>query len=271
MGRDALDADRGAACIEGFVDHFAELAAVDRVGEVDGELREVDLLGAEKADLLVGDEGDVDVAVRAVFLHDDVEGRHDVGDGRLVVRTEHRGAVGDDDVVAHVLLDFRMLGRAHPQVLFLVQADVAALIAADHLRMDVGAEAGIHSVEMAAPADRRNGLVVGKIARKQCRQHAVFGNLNVDEAEFGKFFGEHAGELALAFGARDDACLPVALARDGHIAQESFKNGFLHDVFSPQRGFSACGWRPASGGAPCCPDGGHGSCRRPDADQRSCY
>ena len=65
MGRDALDADRGAACIEGFVDHFAELAAVDRVGEVDGELREVDLLGAEKADLLVGDEGDVDVAVRA--------------------------------------------------------------------------------------------------------------------------------------------------------------------------------------------------------------
>ena len=63
--------------------------------------------------------------------------------------------------------------------------------------MDVGAEAGIHSVEMAAPADRRNGLVVGKIARKQCRQHAVFGNLNVDEAEFGKFFGEHAGELAL--------------------------------------------------------------------------
>ena len=45
--------------------------------------------------------------------------------------------------------------------------------------------------------------------------------MNVDETEFAKFFGEDLRELALAFRARDDARLRVALRCAGDVAQES--------------------------------------------------
>ena len=143
VGRDALDRQLGVAGIERFPDHFAEFAAVDRVGEVDGELGEVHLAGALFAELFVGNEDDVDVAVRTVLARDDGEGRHDVGDGGLVVGAKHGRAVGDNDVVAHVAFDFRMFGRLEPDVLFLVEADYALKYVDTNYTLDVVNDLGV--------------------------------------------------------------------------------------------------------------------------------
>ena len=104
--------------------------------------------------------------MRTVFARDDGEGRHDVGDGGLVVGAKHGRAVGDDDVVTHVTFDFRMFGRLEPDVLFLVEADVATLIVLDDLRVDVGGEADVDGVHVDDPADHRSLRAFGQVGGK---------------------------------------------------------------------------------------------------------
>ena len=234
VGRDALDRQLGVAGIERFPDHFAEFAAVDRVGEVDGELGEVHLAGALFAELFVGNEDDVDVAVRTVLARDDGEGRHDVGDGGLVVGAKHGRAVGDNDVVAHVAFDFRMFGRLEPDVLFLVEADVAALVVLDDLRVDVGGEADVDGVHVDDPADHRSLRAFGQVGGKLRVDDGMFVDFNVFKAHFTKFAGEHFGEFEFTRVARHAAGLQIALGGNGCIAHEAFEQcGFLvHGRFS---------------------------------------
>ncbi len=104
-GKDDL-AGRGVECLQ---DHLAKFAAVDRVGKVTREAGEVHRLGAAHSDFLVRHEGDKDVAVADLVIEPGNQ-RHDHGDGGLVVRTEHAGAVADDDLFSQPVKNFRMFG-----------------------------------------------------------------------------------------------------------------------------------------------------------------
>ena len=223
VGRNSLDGQFGVSRIEGFPDHFSELAAVDRIGPVDRELREVELSRALFAELLVRNEADVDVAVGTIFTDHDVERRHDVRDGRLVVGAQNGRPVRNNDVVALIALDFRMLGRTEPDVLFRIQQNVASLVIPDDMRMNVGRETDVDRIHMHDPADRRNLLSFRKI-RGQLRGHNRIGrNLNILKSEGAEFPREQFGKHALALRARDRSGLQAALGRNCGITEEALK------------------------------------------------
>ena len=100
MDRHAFDRDLDRIGGEALVLDRAGGLAVHRVAEIGAELLEIDLVDPA-ADLLVGGEEDADRAVPDVRVVDQELGRrHDLGDARLVVGAEQRGAVRGDDVVA---------------------------------------------------------------------------------------------------------------------------------------------------------------------------
>ena len=131
--------------------------------------------------------------MRALFFLNDVERRHDVGDCGLVVGTEHRSAVRDDKVVALIALDLRMLGNAQPEILFLIEADVAALIVANHLGMHFRREARIHRIEMSAPADPGRFAAGREVGRQMRRHDGIFRHGDVNQPEAFKLFREKFG------------------------------------------------------------------------------
>ena len=125
-----------------------------------------------------------------------------------------------------------MLRRAKPNVLFRIETDVAALIIADHLRMDVRRERHVDRVEVGDPTHGRRFAARGQVRWQMRREDAFFGDFNFFESEFSQFLREEFGKTALAFGARHDARLGVALRGHGDVTQKAFKKLFLHCVLS---------------------------------------
>ena len=160
MGRDALDGDGGAVGRKGLVLDIAGGFAVHRIGEVGAELFQVDLVDAA-ADLFVGREQDLDGAVLDLrVLNQELRRIHDLGEARLVVGAEQRGAVGRDDVVADLVGERGMVGGADHLRGIGRQHDVAAVIVSYDLRLDVRAGAVRRGVHVRAEADHRH-LFVG--------------------------------------------------------------------------------------------------------------
>ena len=91
---------------------FAYVAAVHRVGPVTAELLHIKVMGTH-ADLLVGVEGDADVAVLHFRVVSQPAHRLDnLCDARLVISTQERVAVSHDEVFAHVQQQLgELLGR----------------------------------------------------------------------------------------------------------------------------------------------------------------
>jgi hypothetical protein len=80
------------------------------------------------ADLLVGREGDLHRAVPEIGVLDDPRQRiEDLGDARLVVGAQQRGAVGGDDGLADALLQVGVLG-GDDLLPVLRQGDVLAVV-----------------------------------------------------------------------------------------------------------------------------------------------
>ena len=155
--------EKRASGIKRFPDDFAQFAAVDRVGKVHGELLEINLFGAQKADFFVRDKTHPDVAVRTVFTDHDIHGGHNVGNRTLVVRSQNGRTVGDHQVVALVAFDFGVVLHAQPHVFFFIEADVAPFVAADHLRMNVAGLTDVDGVHVRAPAHFRGLRARGQI------------------------------------------------------------------------------------------------------------
>ena len=162
---DAVDADLGRGGVEVLILQLPDLAAVHGVGLLGGELGEVKVVRTP-ADLLIRGEADGDLAVRHLGMGQEVgAGADDLSDARLVVRPQQGGAVGDDELLADVLLQVGEI--LHPQGLAVPQLDVPALVA----------EApGLHVLA----ADAGGGVHVGDeaqggqvLAAGGCRQHAV--------------------------------------------------------------------------------------------------
>ena len=211
---------------KGLVLEGAGRLAVHGVGEVGPELFEIDLVDAA-ADLLVRREQDLDRAVPDVGIVDqDLRRRHDLGYARLVVGAQQRRAVGGDDVVADLVVQFRMLADLDDPLRIARQHDVAAGIVAHDLRLDVGAGEVGRGVHVRAEADDRHRLV--DIRRNGRVDIAVLVEMRVSEPHGQQFADQHAAEILLLVGRGLRLRLRVRLGVDDDIAKETIGHGVGH-------------------------------------------
>ena len=97
-----LDGYFGRGGVEVLVFKLADGTAVHCVGEVAAEFLDIELVGAQ-TDLFVGVETDTDLAMLDLRMRLKVcHGCDDLGNAGLVVGAEKGGAVGNDQVVAHI-------------------------------------------------------------------------------------------------------------------------------------------------------------------------
>lgn len=166
MGGDPADRDGGFIRREGLVDNLADLAAVQRVGEIRGEPRQVDMPDA-RADLLVGREAEAQLAVRQLPVRQQMtRQRHQNGDASLVVGAEQRAAAGGDDVVAELLAQVGVDLRHQDQQLIVGKDDGRAVIVAMHTRLDRASPTPATVSTCASNATRGTAFVVvaGRVA-----------------------------------------------------------------------------------------------------------
>ena len=145
----SVDGHNGGGGVEILIFQLTERAAVDGVGVVRAEMRQIEAVRAA-ADLLVRREADAQRRVRAALGQQLLHGGQNFCDARLVVRAEQRSAVCDDQVLADAAAqDREILGAEHR---IFVQCDVAARVFHD-TRLDVPAGAVRRGVHMGNEAD----------------------------------------------------------------------------------------------------------------------
>ena len=112
MDREAVDGDGGRSSVEVFVLDAAHVAAIDGVGKVCPEALEVEQSGT-LADLLVGGEGDAELAVRPPLGQQGLHCGQDLGHAGLVICAQQGRAVGGDEGLALQLLEEGEGGGLH--------------------------------------------------------------------------------------------------------------------------------------------------------------
>ena len=154
---DARHGDAGNGGIEVLVLQFAEVTAVDGVGPVASEVLHVKIV-CSHAYLLVGIEGDAHLTVvHLLMVAQPAYGSHYLRYASLVVSTEQRRAVRNDEVFADVLKEFGEV-RSTTYDAF-GERDVLAVVVLYDARLDVGAGTVGRRVVMTDKAyDRTVGL-----------------------------------------------------------------------------------------------------------------
>lgn len=95
MHREAVDGHGGGSCVEVLILDAAYVTAINGVGEICAKARDIEE-GSALADLLVGGEGDAELAVGAALGKEDLGGGQDLCHTGLVVCAQQGGAVGGD-------------------------------------------------------------------------------------------------------------------------------------------------------------------------------
>ena len=94
--------------------------------------------------------------------HEILQGPHNGRHPGLIISAKESGAVGDHNVLALVLQDFREILRRKDDILFLVQADILPVIAANHPAFD-GTAGGIGTgVHMGNKSHRLSTYPIGR-------------------------------------------------------------------------------------------------------------
>ena len=223
MDGDAGDLDGDAVGGKILALDLAERAAVQRISEGRTELFQVHLVGAA-TDLLVGGEEDLDRAVLDLRIRQqELRRRHDLGDACLVVGAEKRRTVGGDDVVADLVLQVRMLVDADHAARITGEPDVAALVVANDLRLDVCAGEIGGRVHVRAEADRRD-LLLG-VGRQGRIDIAVFVEMRIVQPERPELLLQDAAERQLLLRRRLGGGASVRLGVDDDIAEKAVEHG----------------------------------------------
>ena len=176
------------------------------------------------ADFLVGIEGYADFPVLDFGMVLKIDYRRDYfGDARLVVGAEQGCAVGDNQVLSHVIEQFGEFSRSQYNPLLLVEDNVLAVIAADNAGFHVMARHIGGGVQVGYEAYHRHVLAVG-IGRKGRHQVTVLVEGNLLETEFPEFFFKRLGEFELPRGGGGEIGEFVALGVELHISEKSINN-----------------------------------------------
>ena len=208
----------GRCGVEVFIFQLVDFAAIHSIGKVRAEGGHVKQIRAA-ADFLIGRKADADFAMAdAAVLQHVLAQRHDFGHASLIVRPQHSGAVGDDQVLAAALRKLRKVLFAQHNALFGVQADIAALIL-HHAGMKIAAGRRVHRIHMGNQADGGRVLTIGG-------DFAIHIGMRI-QADIGHphrahFVSQQPGQLP--FAGRRRAALTVFIAGciDLYIAQKPF-------------------------------------------------
>ena len=183
---EAPDGDLGGGGVEILILQLAQLAAVHGVGRGGPEALHVEVVGAA-AHLLVGGDGHGDAAVGDLGMGGQIlHGGEDLGHTGLVVGAQQGGAVGDDQVLAHIPGQAGKLGRPHDHTLG--EGDVPALVV-DHLGMDIGAGGGGRSVHVGDEAQAGDPLTAHG-GGEPTVDIAVLVQLGPVESQLGELLGQ---------------------------------------------------------------------------------
>ena len=128
---------------------------------------------------------------------------HDLGDARLVIGSQKRGAVGDHQVLAHQIVQGGQgLGGDGDRPLCRLSRDKVAAGVGNHVRMHPGAADDLCCVEMGDQAQGGRPLCAGA-GGKRGEHVRVLGHLHAFGTELLEFGSQKAREVKLA-GARRD-------------------------------------------------------------------
>ena len=201
-------------------------AAVGGVGKVRAEALHVKQVGTP-ADLFVGGKADLQCGVPTVHGEQLLRRRHDLRHACLIVRAQKRRAVCDDQVLACVVFQVRIVRFPQENALFLVQADIPAVISHD-LRLDIRAGSVGRGVHV---GDQADGWQV-RVAGDGAVDIAVFVHPGVRNAHGVHFLHQRGGQRLLFFRGGAGVGFLVRLSVKGHIAQKALYNRF-HMVLLP--------------------------------------
>ena len=149
----------------------------------------------------------------------EMRGIHDLGEAGLVVGAEQGRAVGGDDVVADLVLEFGMLGDADHLRGVRGQGDVAAAVILHDLRLDVRTAAIGRGVHVRAEADHRDFLV--GVGRDRRIDIAVLVEMGVGDAHLLQLFREQPAQILLLCGGGAGRRGRIRLGVDDDVAQEA--------------------------------------------------
>ena len=223
LGRTGMDAaamEHGLCTggIEILVLNFSHRAAVSGVGIVSAELFQVEMIGTT-ADFLVGSESDLQGSVAHIALQQIFRCGHDFRHASLVIRTQQGGAVGDDQVLAHILLQAGIIGILHKDALFLVQADVTAAIF-HNLGLDVRTGSIGRGVHVGNKANGRQRRITGNGAVNV----AIFVHVGICNAHFFHFLHQYRTQNLLLGRRRAGFRKLIAHGVERNVFQKSFNH-----------------------------------------------
>jgi hypothetical protein len=220
VDRSTCEHDGHLERIERLVLDLAERRPVDRVPGLCVESLEVEAVHTI-ADLFVAGEADPNRPMLQLgVLEEVVDGGHDLGDARLVVRSEQRRAVARHELVADVICELRADLRVERDSGVARKRQPASLVAND-LRLDVVGRGVVGDVDVREERNRRRGTV-GR--RGQCREHVeLLVELRVLEAELLELGDEQAREVELLRGARHGRCDRIGLRVDADVPEEALE------------------------------------------------
>ncbi|CAH0288987.1 hypothetical protein SRABI106_03461 [Rahnella aquatilis] len=179
--------------IEVFIHHFAEFAAVDGVSKIDIKAGEIQRLGTAQTNFFVRHKRHHDIAVfllsRQVFQQ-----CHHHRHCRFIIRTQHTGAVAENNILTFVRQDFRAFRRAQPDIQRLVQTHILTG-KTQCLRMNIRAQADIHGIDMRDKTDTRPPFFG---AGFDCRHGGMFIDLNIFQTQLMQFFSQQPRHVVLA-------------------------------------------------------------------------
>ncbi|MPL97912.1 hypothetical protein SDC9_44108 [bioreactor metagenome] len=223
-GMDAPSVDRhpGPGGVEGLVAYLPHFPAVHGVGEIGAELLQVQQ-ARPVADLLVGGEGNLHAAVDELRMGRHVlQGRHDLGDSRLVIGAEEGRPVGDHQGLAPVFQQVGEGGGRERHPLLFVEDDVAAVVVFHQPGTDrvVGDLQG--RVQVSVEGDDGD-LFIG-VGREGGRDVGVLVHSHVGKAQGPKFLSKLNGKGHLPRRAGDGIFAEGGLGGYLYVLQKAVKN-----------------------------------------------
>ena len=222
MDAPSVDRHPGPGRVEGLVADLPHFPAVHRIGEIGSELLQVQQ-ARPVANLLVGGEGHLHAAVNELRMGRHVlQGRHDLGDPRLVVGAEEGCPVGDHQRLAPVLQQVGEGGGRERHPLLFVEDDVAAVV--------VFHQAGAHRVvgdlqgRVQVGVEGDDGDCSVRVGRKGGRDVGMPVHGHVGKAQGPQFLSKLNGKGHLPRRAGDRILAVGGLGGDLDVLQKAVEN-----------------------------------------------
>ncbi len=239
----ADDREGREVSVECLAFNLTDFAAVEGIGGLHAELREIEM-GSTHTDLFVGRERHTDGGARDVRIRQQhLDGGHDFGDARLIIRAQQGGAVAGDDVLPDVSLQHGVTVPGDHLGMVAGQHEVGARIVVppDH-RLHVRAARFRRRVDVRQETDGRQlGGLVGRQVRRQRREDvAPLVHGRIGEAQRLQFVDQQPQQGLLLLGRGVALRSLNRLGVHAHVAHEPFEHAFAWNqhLFLPQTVFA---------------------------------